>query len=180
MAGDATPAPFTAETIRRNLTTCQRDSITLGHEGCRDLVARALARWPYLHQLDVLAGTVFVMTGPGQVAYLSAKLIGDRNFVVLKEELLALPEDDQLAVVLSQMAHCVLRSRHSLESPAEFPIPLKLWRDGTRRARRPGAAEVEEYEARVWAFDDEAVNLKIDAHFSKQKADGLARSWLAE
>jgi hypothetical protein len=150
---------------------CRPAFLTLGHEQCRAMLARVLIRVPYKTLLhDVTGRCFFVMAGARCADYLSAKLLEGRSLIVLGEELLDLPEEKQVEIVLPLVARVVLKAKHGYEETAEMD---QFW----QHMDQPGACPVELNQEFTSALDSE-VNLQIDAHDDRQKAEALAQTWV--
>jgi hypothetical protein len=140
------------------------------------MLARVLSRVPDPDQTYLLCAAVFVMPSRSCADYLSAKYLEGRGLVILGEELLELPEDKQVAIILPLAAHCLLRSRHPAENPlADRPLPDPIdkdtgeWQDGKM---------MEYVKENLKLLPDAKVDLQIDVHFAKRKAEEMVQTWL--
>jgi hypothetical protein len=148
------------------------DTVVMGDDRFREMVARALAQIPVVDILEaVLPNCLFVMVTPNTVEYLSSRLSMERGVVLLGESIVDRPEDEQAQLILPLVARCVARAAHERERPN---------RDRARAL--PRDPQTGEWRDDVFAEEcrkskDEQANLQIAVWEGERDAQLLVETW---
>lgn len=145
----------------------------IGPAGCFDPLCRILARVPFDHAMSLIAFTRIVVVTATGAEYLSQAAAVGHSVLVLAEGVFALPEDEQAAIILPQVARCVLHAKHLMDPTLPADVDLS----GCFDAETGKLVRHEQYNAAMRRINDAEFDLGIETFTDKQKAAKLARLW---